>query len=868
MTLPEDQPAANSRPEPTGRPATLDVEALRRKMTLREKADFVAGYDMWHTAPIERLAIPAMKLTDGPNGARGIGLLGTGTPTACIPSGAVLGATWDPALLEQLGELLGTEARAKQAHVLLAPTINLHRSPKGGRNFECYSEDPLLTGRLAEAFVRGVQSTGVAATPKHFAANDSEFERNTIDVQVDERTLRETTLLPFEMAVRNGGAWAIMSAYNRLNGTYCSEHDWLLNTVLRDQWGFDGMVVTDWFANGSTAGSVKAGLTLEMPGPARLYGDRLHEALEAGEVDEADVDVLVDDLLLFMKRSGVFDAAGSGAAGSGAAEDVLDRPEDRELMRRAAAAGSVLLRNDGVLPMDFESLGSLAVIGPNARAAKVMGGGSANVRAYRESSPLEALTERYPDLQIRYAPGADIDRTVPPIAAPLLEGPVRIDFRNGLDFDSPVLHTRSSNRTALRTYGAPAEGVDPERWCARATATLTPEVSGLHRFALTACGRALVRVDGQVAIDAIADDLAAGDSFFGMGTEEISVDLALQAGEPVEVEVDFDNRHTMLLAGFVLGAKALVERDLPAEAAALAAECDAAVVVVGTNDDWETEGRDRDLWELPGEQSELIARVASVNLRTVVVLNVGSPHSLDWLDEPSAVLSVGFAGQELGEAVVDMLSGAVEPGGRSPTTIGRRYEHFGAFVTYPGHNSVVRYGEGVYVGHRWHDAMGIEPAVPFGFGLGYTTFRIGEPVAVPQAAVGDDLTVVVEVANTGQRRGSEVVQLYVEPLAPAVARPLRELKDFAKVALDPGESSTVRFELDAKAFAYYDPADAAWGALGPNSSVPASTRGLHRSEPGWYVDPGPYRIAVGRSSRDLSGPAEVTLTGDPLRLAP
>lgn len=831
-------------------------------MTLREKADFVVGHDMWHTAAVERLGIPAMKLTDGPNGARGIGLLGTGTPTACIPCGAVLGATWDPALVEELGRLLGTEARAKQAHVLLAPTINLHRAPKGGRNFECYSEDPLLTGRLAEAFVRGVQSSGVAATPKHFAANDSEFERNTIDVQADERTLRETSLLPFEMAVRGGGAWAIMSAYNRLNGAYCSEHDWLLRKVLRDDWGFDGMVVTDWFANGSAAGSVRAGLTLEMPGPARFYGDRLHEALQAGEVAEADVDVLVDDLLLLMERSGLFDGAGGGS------EEMLDRPSDRWLMRRAAAAGSVLLRNDGMLPMDFAQLGSLAVIGPNARAAKVMGGGSANVRAYRESSPLDALTERYPGLRIRYAPGADIDRTASPIAAPLLDGPVRIDFRNGRDFAGPVLHTRSSNRTALRTYGAPAEGVDADRWCARATAVLMPEISGLHRFALAVCGRALVRVDGEAVIDATADDLAPGDSFFGMGTEEISADIELEAGKPVEVEVDFDNRHTMLLAGFVLGAKALMTRDLPAEAAVLAAECDAAVVVVGTNDDWETEGRDRDLWELPGEQPELIARVAAANPCTVVVLNVGSPHCMNWLELPAAVLSVGFAGQELGEAVVDMLSGAVEPGGRSPTTIGRRYEHFGAYLNYPGQNSVVRYGEGVYVGHRWHDITGVEPAVPFGFGLGYTTFRIGEPSAVSETAAGDRVEVAVDVANTGERRGSEVVQLYVEPLAPAVARPLRELKDFAKVTLDPGESTAVRFQLGPRAFAYYDPADAVWGILGAHSSVPASTRGLHRSEPGWYVDPGAYRIAVGRSSRDLSGSVDVTLTGDSLRLAP
>ncbi len=299
------------------------TDQLLARLTRDEKVELVTGRDMWHTRPIERLGLRAMKVTDGPNGARGDGLMGTGTRTACIPCGSALGATWDPDLVEKLGGLLGDEARAKGAQVLLAPTINLHRSPKGGRNFECYSEDPVLSGRLAAAFVRGVQAKGVATTPKHFAANDSEFERNTIDSQVDERTLRELYLVPFEHAVRDGGAWGIMSAYNRLNGTFCSEHEWLLGTVLRGDWGFDGFVVSDWFATRSSEGSANAGLSLEMPGAGRWYGSRLKQAVESGEVSRAALDRIASDVLRAYERTGVLDHGGRTD------ETTLDRSEDR-----------------------------------------------------------------------------------------------------------------------------------------------------------------------------------------------------------------------------------------------------------------------------------------------------------------------------------------------------------------------------------------------------------------------------------------------------------------------------------------------------------------------------------------------------------
>lgn len=832
------------------------IAKLLADMTLDEKVAAVTGLDMWHTRPNERLGIPQMKVTDGPNGARGDGLLGTGAQTACIPSGAALGSTWDPELVERLGGILGDEAIAKKSHVLLAPTINLHRSPKGGRNFECYSEDPILTGRLASAFVRGVQSKGVATTPKHFVANDSEFERNSIDSQVDERTLREVSLVPFEHAVKDGEAWGIMSAYNRLNGTFCSEHEWLLTTVLRDEWGFDGFVVTDWFAARSTAAMANAGLSLEMPGEGRFYGGALKESVESGEVSEAALDRIVLDVLRTMERTGALDGDGDFAEGT------LDRPEDRATIRAAAAAGSVLLRNDGILPLDGSSLSKIAVIGPNALNAKVMGGGSAKVNAYRATSPLDALRARLPQAEIRWEKGSDIDRTTPALARPLVDGRVTTEFFNGHEITGEPAYTTERAELDVIAFGTPAPGISPDAFAVRASCTVVPTVTGTHEFRLIQGGRARVLVDGDVVLDATEGDYERGSAFFGMGSVEIPASIELEEGTPVEVVVEFSNRDAVLLAGFKLGLLSLVEEDLLGRAEALAADSDIAVVVVGTNDDWETEGRDRELWELPGDQPELIRRVSAANPRTIVVLNVGAPHDLSWLDDPAAVLSVGFGGQELGDAVVDMLLGDVEPSGRAPTTVGARYEHFGAYPNYPGDNSVVRYGEGVFTGHRFHDAMGIEPAVPFGYGLGYTSFSIGAPRAATRAAPGDTISVAVDVTNTGDRPGSEVVQVYVEPIEPQILRPVRELKAFRKVTLEPGATETVTLELDARAFAYFDVGDPVWEELSNAGPVPADGGGLHRQESGWWVDPGEYRIVVGRSSRDFTGDVTVTLDGE------
>jgi beta-glucosidase len=813
----------------------MSVDELVAALTLDEKAALTAGVDMWHTAAVERLGIPSWKMTDGPNGARG-GSFDAMTPSAAVPCGSALGATWNQQLLEQVGAVLGDQARTKQARVLLAPTVNLVRHPLNGRTFETYSEDPLLAGLLAAAFVRGAQAQGVATTVKHFVANEQETERHTIDTVVDERALRELYLLPFELAVKEGGTLGIMTAYNRLNGEWCDEHPELLS-ILRDEWGFDGLVVTDWYAVDSTVGSAEAGLDIEMPGPGRQFGPKLADAVRAGELDEAVLDRIARRIL------GVFERLGALSDGPVGEEESVDRQEHRGVARRAAIESTVLLRNDGVLPFDVSTLSTLAVIGPNANRAQLLGGGSATLEPHYRTTPLEALRRRLDGVvDVVYEQGCDIDRTVPPISLELDE--VFLDEAGG------ELLRRTIDTTRLLLFGPPSPDF-PTRWSVRATGTFTPEVTGPHQFTLIQAGRARVTVGGVVAVDGTVDPPPQGQAIFGMGSEQVDGTVDLVAGRPVELVIEVSNEAAPLVVAAVVGVRPVPPPDLLERAVAAARAADAVVVVVGTNDDWETEGHDRVSMDLPGGQDELVRAVCAANPRTAVVLNAGSPVTLPWADEAPALLDVWFGGQEMAEGLVDVLTGRADPSGRLPVTFPERIEHAPAYGNFPGEGGVVRYGEGVLVGYRWYEARHLPVRFPFGHGLSYTTFSFGEPEVVE----GDPMLVRVRVTNTGARSGGEVVQLYVEPVAPTVVRPPKELKAFAKVWLEAGQSATVTLGLTDRAFARWQPDPSGYEAIQERQRRSTVSIGPAPVEPpprGWHVEPGEYRLHVGRSSADIA----------------
>lgn len=837
-----------------------DLDALVASLDLEEKTSFLAGAEMWSTIAIDRLGIPPVFLTDGPNGARGPALpssmdtTSTSTSTSmCMPSGAALGATWDTEIVERVGAVIGAEARMKACRVLLGPTVNLHRTPLGGRNFESYSEEPLLAGRLGAAWIRGAQSQGVACTVKHFAGNESEDGRMVVDSVIDRRTLREVHLRPFEIAVREGGALGIMTAYNRLNGEYCSDSSWLLRDVLRGEWGFEGFVVSDWFAFADTESAIRAGLDLEMPGPGRAYGPALLDAVRSGRVDEADVDAAVRRLSAVFDRIGAFDDDPS----IGPRSD--DLPQHRAIGREAAAASIVLLKNDGVLPLTPTAGRSVALIGPNAGRAVIMGGGSASLAVPTTRTPLEALRERFgTDVEISFEPGVDISLHTPEIPGEWLRADgapgVAVDFwplDEAFEGD-PIHRDRFDTGSMTWWFNAPA-GV-PQTFAWRARTTLEVPTSGRYVLSLVQTEPSELSIDGDLAIDSRGSEVPAGHEFFGLGRREQVVELDLEAGRPIEIEL----RSVVTRSGLVLGAKVGLRPALPTDAidraVDLASRCDDVVVIVGTDGDWETEGHDREALGLPGRQDELVERILVVAPNATVVLNVGSMVTIPWASRCRSLLQNWFGGLEAADALAEVLVGDRDPGGRLPMTIPARIEDGPAFANPRGEGGRVVYGERVLVGHRWYDARDIEVTFPFGHGSSYASFDIGVPTPSSATLAPDGaVRLSVPIANTSERGGSEVVQLYVEGPSCGVVRPSSWLVDFAKVTLGPGESTVAELVVDGRSLARWVDVDPAYEALTERQSVQAAFMPPPApAEPeGWIVDAGRYLLRVARSSRDV-----------------
>ena len=805
---------------------TGGVEELLGQLSLEEKVSLLSGHDLWHTPAIPRLGIPALKLTDGPNGARG-GDTGGSVTAACLPVGTALAASWNVELVREVGALLGQEARSKRSHVLLAPTVNLHRSPLAGRNFECFSEDPLLSARMAVAFIEGVQGQGVGCSIKHFVCNDSEFERHSISSEVDERTLRELYLAPFETAVREARPWAVMAAYNRLNGSYCSEHAELLTKILRHEWGFEGFVVSDWFGTQSTIEAMHAGLDLEMPGPPRWRGDKLLEAVEKGEVPEVEIHVAARRVLRSV-CAGV--AAGIDPE---LPEEARDLPEHRRLARRAAVESIVLLKNDSAaLPLSVLGLQRLAVIGPNAGVARIHGGGSSRVAPHYAVTPLEGIAKRCgAGVEVVHEPGCANHRRIP-----ALTGDFQLEFFANADFEGEPALERRARSLDFTWLGAFSEKVDPASFSVRCTGRYTPEHPGAHRFGLVSAGLSRLRVDGQLIVDNWTRQ-ERGDSFYGVGSSEVTAALELVAGAAVEIAVEFSKQGPLPMAGLRAGVEPPLGGDAMESAVAAAGSADAAVVVVGLDPDWETEGRDREDMELPGRQKELVERVAQANPRTVVVLNCGSPVTVDWLARVPALLCIWYPGQECGNALADVLFGDANPSGRLPQTWPARLEQNPTHPFYPGKDGRAHYGEGIFIGYRYYEAAEARPRFVFGHGLSYASFRYGElRTSQRRLRRGDRLEVEVDVSNTGERAGQEVVQLYVRDVEASVVRPEKELRGFAKLLLEPGETGTARFTLVERDFAFWDVESHAW-----------------------LAEPGEFDLLVGSSSADIRSQGPLTL---------
>ncbi|MBB4009912.1 beta-glucosidase H [Allorhizobium taibaishanense] len=812
----------------------MNIEAMLDLMSLEEQVSLLAGEDFWTTVAIDRLNIPKIKVTDGPNGARGGGSLVGGVKATCYPVAIALGATWNPDLVAEMGVSLAGQVKSKGASVLLAPTVNIHRSGLNGRNFECYSEDPMLTASLAVAYIKGVQSQGVAAAIKHFAGNESEIERQTMSSDIDERALREIYLPPFEQAVKKAGVMAVMSSYNRLNGTYTSEHSWLLTQVLREQWGFDGIVMSDWFGSHSTAETVNAGLDLEMPGPSRDRGAKLVEAVRQGQVDPGTVRAAAGRILTLLQRVGAFDAAPD------LSEHAHDLPQDRALIRRLGAEGAVLLKNeDDVLPLAKSGLRRVAVIGPNSAQARVMGGGSAQINAHYTISPLDGLRAALQGTaDIAHAVGCSNGRL-----AQLFEGAVEARYYKGVGCQGEPVIVVTEQNGEFFWFDLPSSELSLKDFSVRMTGAFTPKENGQHFFGMTNAGLAKLYVDGELVIDG-ATDWTKGENFFGTANSEIREVRDLRAGRSYTITVEYLSPppadYGINLTAIRFGVEKVLGDEAIQEAVDTARAADVALVFVGRNGQWDTEGQDLPDMRLPGRQEELIERVSAANPNCIVVLQTGGPVEMPWLDKVRAVLQVWYPGQELGHVVADLLLGDQEPGGRLPQTFPRRLTDNAAITgdpsVYPGKDGHVRYAESVFVGYRHHDARGVEPLFPFGFGLGYTSFRLDAAEASTTIMADSGIEVSVRVANTGARAGADVIQLYVEPTASDIERPVKELRAFAKIALQSGESGTVSLSITPRDLSYYDVELGAFRSL-----------------------PGRYRLVIGSHAQDRRSTIDIEL---------
>jgi beta-glucosidase len=810
-----------------------EIAGRLAQLSLEQKIRLMTGADIWSLHPIPEIGLRRLVTSDGPAGVRGE-TWDERSPSANVPSPTALAASWDPGRVERMGRLLASEARRKGIDVLLAPTVNLHRTPYGGRHFECFSEDPELTSMIGTAYVEGLQAEGVAATVKHFVANDSETDRFSVNALVDERVLRELYLAPFERIVA-AGSWAVMAAYNKVNGTTMTENP-LQRVVLKREWAFDGVIMSDWYATRSVAAAGEDLLDLAMPGPESPWTEWLLEAVRSGEVSESAIDGHVLRILRLAARVGALEGLDSAAPPARRWSDEELRAE----LRATSAAGMVLIKNDDLLPFATSSLRQVAVIGPNAAMARTLGGGSATVFPSYVVSPVDGLRAALAEeISVVHAIGVRSSERIEIASKDLLHLPdgsgpgIEVIF---FDADDRELGRQQRQAASMMWWGPVQDGLTAGEidHLQLATRLRVPE-SGRYSVGTSGLGDFRLVVGGEVLFDeTITLPLGADVVEAMMKPPQQLAAVGLDAGDEVPVVLTYrptgggtelGGAEVLMLTVQLNVSPVIDEQEEFERAVSLAAESDVAVVVVGTNEEVESEGFDRTSLVLPGRQDELVSAVATANPRTVVIVNSGAPVLLPWADDVAAVLVSWFPGQEFGNALADVLTGAVEPGGRLPMTWPASEEGLPSVTPV---NGEVPYDEGLLIGYRWYLATDRQPAFPFGHGLGYTAW------AYEELAVDGD-TVTVTVRNTGDRMGREVVQVYASRPDSAVERAPRWLVGCAAVAAAAGETVTAVITLGDHNFRHWD-----------------------SSAHTWITEPGTYQLRAGRSVTDLPLSGEIS----------
>jgi beta-glucosidase len=757
--------------------------------------------------------VPSLRLTDGPNGVRGTKFFNS-VPAACFPCGTALGSTFNQELLEEAGKTMGEEAKAKSAHVILGPTINMQRSPLGGRGFESIGEDPFLAGLGAAALIRGIQSTGIQATIKHFLCNDQEDQRMGVLSILTERALREIYALPFQLTVRDSQPGAFMTAYNGINGVFCSENPKYLRDMLRKEWGWDGLIMSDWFGTYSTTAAAEAGLDLEMPGPPKFRGEALKFNASTGKPFSHVIDDRAREVLKFVKK-----CAASGVKENGP-EEGANTPETAALLRKIGNESIVLLKNEGdVLPLKKEK--KTLVIGPNAKVATYHGGGSASLSAYYAVTPYDGIGEKLGS-PAPYTVGAYTHRFLPILGYQCTTA----DGKPGMTWKVYNGAPGSDNRELIDDMAFAksemhlVDYINPkanDTWYADLEGYLVAEEDCTYELGVVVCGTANAYVNGKLVVDNSSVQHP-GDAFFGAATREERGRIDLKKGEKYHIKIEFGSAptYTLKLDSFVPGhgslrvggCKVIDDQDEIKKSVQLAKEHDQVIICGGLNADWETEGTDRASMKLPGVLDQLIAEVSAANPQTVVVMQTGTPEEMPWLSKTPAVIQAWYGGNETGNCIADILFGDSNPSGKLSLSFPKRLQDVPSFLNFKTEAGRTLYGEDVYVGYRYYEFAERDVNFPFGHGLSYTTFSFSDlTVSVSGSSPTErKVTATLKVKNTGSTKGAEVAQLYIQPKQKArINRPVKELKGFAKVELAPGETKTVTIEeLEKYVGAYFD----------------------------------------------------------------
>ena len=797
-----------------------NIKQLIKDLTLEEKVELLSGFDAWQTNKIDRLGIPSIKMSDGPNGVRGDG--NSGKSSACFPCAISIGSSWNLNLINTLGEELASEAKLKDVDVLLGPTINIHRHPLGGRHFECFSEDPFLTGKIAIEYVKGVQLKNIAACLKHFVGNDTEFERYIVSSNIDERTLREIYLLPFEMAIKEANAKVVMSAYNKLNNIYCSSHENLLIDILKDEWGFDGYVVSDWGAARDTVENAIGGLDLEMPGPARSWGKNLITAINDKAVPEDLINDKVKRILnvaSFCKRF----------------ENPIRKPErdndsklKRKLLKDAAQEGMVLLKNDGILPLK-KDIKSIGIIGPNAEKAQIIGGGSATLVPYHESHPVSSFQNNFSEKTIvKSAKGCHTYRYLPEINKSLTkENGFLVEYFNVTDNKNDFISSKVLRGSKFWIFEGFAKDIigteDRPDIFVKFSCTYVPDISGEHAFEIFAIGKSKLIINNEEIIDNWTDPLP-GDAFFAHGSSSKRGASHLEKDKSYQIEIQYKFEGNF--PAIYIGCQPPDNIDLLDEALNIAKEVDEVILLVGTNSDWETEGNDRVDFNLPGEQNTLIEKVLEINPNAIIVLNTGSPVDMPWVNKAKSILQSWYAGQEYGDALFEILTGLVNPSGKLPTTFPKHIKDTPAYSCYPGENLQMSYDEKLLIGYKWYDRKKIEPLFHFGHGLSYTNFEYSN-LRISNSDK-NNYTCSFNIENVGDISGFEISQCYISFMNCDEDEPIKKLQGFDKTYINSGEIKKIEICLDSKSFSTWDIKN-------------------HQ----WEIKKGMFNILIGSSSNDI-----------------